>query len=169
MCKCKLLNPGKDRDGYLQVNLCKDCKPKLFKVHRLVAMAFQDICGEYVNGLEVDHLDTNPSNNRAENLRWCTHKDNINNLLTLQHKSDSNKGENNPMYGKLGKDNPNSIPIIQYDLQGNFIAEHEGLRDVERKLGISYRSICNSLKGWSKTSGGYIWKYKNPTPQNKAI
>jgi hypothetical protein len=51
-------------------------------VHRMVAMTFL----ENPLGLPVvDHLDTDPLNNRVGNLRWCSYKDNMNNELTLQN------------------------------------------------------------------------------------
>jgi hypothetical protein len=30
----------------------------------------------------VDHLDTNPLNNHVDNLKWCSHKENMNNENT---------------------------------------------------------------------------------------
>jgi hypothetical protein len=45
-----------------------------FYVHRLVAQAFVP---NPDNLPEVDHDDTNPANNAATNLKWCTHARNI--------------------------------------------------------------------------------------------
>lgn len=151
--KGRILKPGINKLGYQRVNLGKGGKVTTFPVHRLVARAFQEICGEYESGLEVDHLDTNPSNNRAVNLRWCTHKENCGNTLSRKHYSNANKG-------KLGKEHSCSIPIVQYDLQGNFLAEHEGLADAGRKLNISPGCICNVLKGQRNHTHGFIFKYK---------
>lgn len=158
--KGKLLNPGNRKNGYIQLNLWKDGKPTTLKVHRLVARAFPDICGEYKDGLEIDHRNCVRDDNRATNLRWVTRKENQNNHLTIQHFSNAKKGENAPWYGKFGKDNPTSKPIIQFDRQGNFIAEFESLMDAERKLGICSQNICSVLKGRTKTAGGYIFRYK---------
>jgi len=47
------------------------------RVHRLVAMAFLD---NPDNLSDVDHINNNRSDNRIENLRWLSHKDNMNNL-----------------------------------------------------------------------------------------
>ena len=167
--KGKILKPGVVTDGYLQVILCKDGKRTKFLVHRLVGMAFQDICGQYMEVLEIDHRNTNRTDNRAVNLHWVTRKENQNNPLTRQCKSNLRKGEKHPMWGKFGKSNPNSVPIIQMDRQGNFLAEFDGLHDAARKLNIYQGNISSALNGRYKTAGGYIWKYKNPTPQNKAI
>jgi len=50
--------------------------------------------------------------------------------------------------------------IIQYDLKGNFLKEWKGIGFVAKELNINKRGICNCCLGISKTSGGYIWKYK---------
>lgn len=74
-------------NGYERVNLYKKSEIKQFKVHRLVAIAFipnpeNKPCIDHINGDRVD--------NRVENLRWVTHKENANNLITkarTYHKS----------------------------------------------------------------------------------
>lgn len=54
---------------------------KTFKVHILVAKAF---LGDYSSDLEIDHLDGDPTNNHIDNLKICTHKENMNNPVTLK-------------------------------------------------------------------------------------
>lgn len=71
------------------------------KVYRVIAQLFVP---NPENKPEVDHIDTNRNNNRADNLRWVTHKENMNNPITLQRLIDSNKGERNGMYGKKHSD-----------------------------------------------------------------
>lgn len=51
-------------------------------------------------------------------------------------------------------------PILQYDLEGNFIKEYESAKEAQRQTGISNSAINNTLKGISKHSGKFIWKYK---------
>lgn len=59
--------------GYDCVNLYKDKKGKMFKVHRLVCENFL----EKVDGKElVNHKDGNKKNNNLYNLEWCTSKEN---------------------------------------------------------------------------------------------
>ena len=54
-------------------------------------------------------------------------------------------------------------PVIQYDLDGNFLAVWNSTREVERVLGIQHSHIakcCNKLPGHN-TAGGYRWEYAN--------
>jgi len=58
---------------YKMVCLSPSRKSKNFYVHRLIAEAFIPNPNEYP---EVNHIDGNPSNNRINNLEWCTAKQN---------------------------------------------------------------------------------------------
>lgn len=64
-----------ERDGYRVVHLCRDGKPKMLKVHRLVALAF---LGEPESpDLIVCHRDGVPDHNTPTNLYWGTHTQNV--------------------------------------------------------------------------------------------
>jgi|688.fasta_scaffold502346_1 hypothetical protein len=55
--------------GYLHINLYKEGKKKMYKIHRLVSIAFLP----NPNNLpEVDHINRLPYDNRLENLRWIS-------------------------------------------------------------------------------------------------
>lgn len=70
----KFLKPQKDRYGYLRVFLCKDGKQKMFKLHRLVALAY---IPNPQNLKTVDHINGNKEHNYINNLRWMSLTDNI--------------------------------------------------------------------------------------------
>jgi group I intron endonuclease len=51
-------------------------------------------------------------------------------------------------------------PVLQYDLQDNFIKEWNGLVEAAKILNINKTGISNNLIGDSKSCGGFMWKYK---------
>lgn len=59
---------------YFCAHLCKDKKRYKRSVHRLILSSF-DPKG-YFKDAVIDHIDSNPSNNRLSNLRWTTQQDN---------------------------------------------------------------------------------------------
>lgn len=79
---------GKLFFGYVDVYGYKICclkfnqKWKTFRLHRLVALAF---LGE-PNGLFVDHIDNNKTNNSIDNLRYATNRENCIYFTTLKNK-----------------------------------------------------------------------------------
>ena len=52
-------------------------------------------------------------------------------------------------------------PIFQYTIENIFIKEWESAKTAEEKLNIDSSSILKCCKQQLKTSGKFIWKYKN--------
>ena len=144
--KGRVLKPEKVRSGYLQVCLNKDGKQKLFSVHLLVWESFN---GKSPEGMEINHIDEDKSNNSLENLNLMTHKENVN-----WGTGNERRSTNHINHKSLSK------AVVQYDIQGNLIAEYPSQHEAERKLGIAQTSICSALNGRLKTAGGFKWKYK---------
>ena len=111
-----ILTPSPLSDGYLVVSLHKDLKMKNFKIHRLVALSFLENPNGY---LQVDHINTIKSDNRVENLRWCTSKQNHNNGLTLINHKRATLDKIQRFKGKYIE--RLSKPVRQYDLNLNLI------------------------------------------------
>lgn len=140
--KEKILKPVKDKKrGYLHVCLSKNNKGCNFLIHRLVAQAFLDNCRNYP---QVNHKDENKENNCIDNLEYCTNEYNVN--------YGTRKERISKKYGK---------PIIQLDLQGNFIKKWNGVRKAGRELGINTGNIWECCNNKRKTAKGYIWKYED--------
>lgn len=71
--KGRVLRPGTNF-GYPFVNLSKNSENHVVRVHSLVAEAF---LGPRPDGYQVNHKDCNKTNNRADNLEYVTHAENI--------------------------------------------------------------------------------------------
>lgn len=152
--KIRKLNP--DKDGYLNITLSNKGKVKTFKIHRLVAEAF---IPNPNNLPEVNHKDGDKTNNNVDNLEWCTRKENQKHAFRIGLINQN--GERNHMYGKLGADNPNSIPIYQLNKNtGDIIREYDSLASAGRDLGVNTGKICLVCQGKRNSAYGYKWKYK---------
>jgi hypothetical protein len=67
----RILKASINNYGYSNVKFCKDKKRKLYKVHRLVVIAFIENPG---NKLCVDLIDNSRLTNHVSNIRWTTKK-----------------------------------------------------------------------------------------------
>jgi hypothetical protein len=85
----RILKPGKDKMGYHKVSLCKNKKSKTHIIHRLVAIAYID---NPDNKLCVDHIDEVKTNNHVNNLRFCTHQENLQNVGKQKNNKSGYKG-----------------------------------------------------------------------------
>ena len=132
--KGNILKPYKHKKtGYLSVGITKK---STIMVHRLVAKTFIPNPNNYPC---INHKDEDKMNNNVDNLEWCTHKYN------------NNYGNNTK---KLCK------PVIQYDLNGNFIKEYYGANEASRQTGILCTSICKCCRGERRKTKGFVFKYK---------
>jgi len=66
-------------------------------------------------------------------------------------------GKNNPMFGKPA---PTRKRTIQYDLNGNKIAEFASATAAAKAINLSRVTISNCASGYSSTAGGFVWKYE---------
>ena len=126
----RILKPGKDARGYLQVILCKDGKVKKFYVHRLVANTFIP----NPNNLEtVNHINEIKTDNRVSNLEWMNNKDNV-------------------RYSQ-------AVAVNQFTLDGRFIRTWDCMSEIQYQLSFHQSQICSCCQGKYKTAYGFIWRY----------
>ena len=154
--------------GYKKVQLWNNGKGKQVSIHRLIADAF---IPNPDNKPCIDHINTIKTDNRIENLRWCTHKENSNNELTIQHLSDAHKGKTSPRKGAITSDKTKlkmsmaqrndtqkSKMVFQYTLDGNLVKIWESTREAGRH-GYHSGHVSDCCVGRCKTHKNYIWKY----------
>ena len=137
--KEKILKNNKVSSGYLQVNLSKDGKQKTYYIHRLVATAF---ITNPNNLSEVNHKNEDKTDNRVENLEWCNSKYNLNYGTRTERITIAN-----------------SIPILQFMKDGEFIKKWDSTAQVERELCFNKGNISKCCKGKLKSAYGFKWRY----------
>lgn len=138
-----ILTPKSD-NGYKRIGLTKDNVRKMHSIHRLVYEAF---VGKINDGYELDHIDTDRTNNSLSNLRIVTSQENKNNPLTLKHYSTANK--------KKAK----RRGVIVMDLDGNIMYYFSSMSDAARELGLHVSGIGHCCKGDFKDYKGYKFEY----------
>ena len=149
----RILSPITTTRGYFYVCLYKAKQQRRFFIHRLVASAF---IPNIHNKPDIDHINAIKTDNRSINLRWATKTDNMNNPLTRKKLSETKKGISHPK----GKDSKRSRLIQQYTLDGKFIKEWHGSKEIARALNGDNSYIIKCCKGLYPYAYGYIWKYK---------
>lgn len=179
--KGKILKLHKRTDGGLGVGLNKNKKHKSCQVHRLVAQAF---IPNTDNKPHIDHINTIRTDNRVENLRWVTPKENCNNPLTKVHhtnacsKEEYRKLISNRLKGRKlskeqiekqrnsliarnlkGKNACNHKEIEQYTKDGVLIKKWDTILQASIALNCYSGNISSCCQGKLKSAYGYIWKY----------
>ena len=135
-----ILKPILGTNGYYYVNLCKDKKRYIRRPHRLVAEAFLDNPNNYY---AVNHIDGNKINNRAQNLEWCSLK------------------QNNQHAFRTGLMDRLKKPVEKIDKNGNVICSYDSESDAARIEQIDVRNISACITGKRKTAGGFYWRLKD--------
>lgn len=81
--KEKILTPTINNRGYYHIGLRNNSKTKYYYVHRLVAEAFIPNPNNYPI---INHKDEDKTNNKVDNLEWCTPKYNANYGTAIQRR-----------------------------------------------------------------------------------
>lgn len=135
--KGKLKKLTLNKKGYLKVSLFKNGKSQTREVQRYVAEAFIP----NPNYLEqVNHINGDKTNNCINNLEWISPLENTRHSINI-----------------LGKNH--KIKVNQYDLDGNYIATYESVKEAGLKNNIKPFNISLVLKNKRHRAGGYKWKY----------
>lgn len=134
--------------SYQQIVLCKDGVKTTFSLHKLIGLTFPEICGDWFDGAEIDHIDGNPSNNAARNLRFVSHIENVRNPITKLR-----------TYGHKTR----KRAISQLTLDDRYVRTWETIKDAADYYGFSPSNISSVLSGRYKSSHGFKWEYATPS------
>jgi hypothetical protein len=89
----EILKPLMSPSGYYHVNLYKEKKSKTFRINRLVLMTFDRLPKKKEVSM---HLNNNRLDNKLENLKWGTCKNNIQQMYK-EGRNNCINGSRNPM------------------------------------------------------------------------
>jgi len=124
------MKPSLCNDDYLAAVLKLNKKNVGKLIHRLVAEHFVNK-PESEETLYVDHIDNDRLNNRADNLRWVTHKENIKKSVLAGRRRSKLK--------------PEDIPLIREKIASGMTNQEIGA-----EFGVSHKTI------WG-IKAGQIW------------
>lgn len=132
---CRAIKPKANKyTGYLAVNLRKNGSCITRTVHRLVAEAFLP----NPDGLQyVNHIDEDKTNNRVENLEWCT-----------------------PSYNNHFSSYKRRKRVVVYSVEGDLLATFESESIAASLLGVSKSTVSQALTGAHQTCSGLVFKFE---------
>ena len=129
----KLLTPYLNKNGYLTYTFCQNGIKKTFRIHRLVALHFIP----NPNNLPyVNHIDGDKTNNRVENLEWCTAKENDNHARETGLKNQEK-------------------PVIAENIETKETTTFKSVTEAGAILGINKGTISKVLNGKRNQTHGY--------------
>ena len=128
-----ILTQTLNNSGYLRVRISRVGIRKNIYVHKIVAESF---LGPRPNGLFVNHIDCNKTNNNIENLEYVTRKENMNHARKCGY-------------------NFNAKKIICLNNGKQF----ESISEAGRSLGISSKEINNVVGRDNCSAHGYRFIY----------
>lgn len=146
-----LLKKYNGAHGYEYVTLSKDGIEHSEFVQRIVALTFVEN-SDPLHKTEVNHIDENKHNNRADNLEWVSSSENKRHGTARDRMLASRIS--NGSYGAEKK-------VGKYGMDGTLFALYKSASDAARQNKTDVSNICACCRPncRKKTHLGYIWKY----------
>lgn len=147
--KARLLNSSSYKSGYKYVTLSSGGFRRKHKIHRLVATAF---IPNTQNKREVNHLNGIKSDNRRDNLEWCTSSENQKHAFKIGLQVCMN-------HLRVGANNPNSRCVDMFSQSGVLIRKYDSMASAARDLKVSKSPISQACRLGNIKVRGYVFKY----------
>lgn len=143
--------------GYTLHNwYCIDGKQHQLLEHR---MKWEYFKGKIPNNMEVDHIVpiSEGGTNKLSNLRLCTHKENMNNFISVKKMSTTRKGKPIPKQVRTALYEASIKKVLEKKLDGTEIV-YVSATEAARKCGLDKSSISQAARGKYSKKGHF---YKN--------
>ena len=150
----KYLKPATDKYGYKYYVISINGKKKTLKAHRIVAMAF---IPNPQNKPTVDHINGDRQDNRVENLRWATHKEQQMNPTTIKKADEIHKRTD---YRKMGEIRNFGRRHTSVYKNGEFLGSFQSLKDAADFVNVSYGKASECANGKRATVKGVVFCYE---------
>lgn len=153
---------AKDQKGYYRIRIYQNEERRTCKVHRLVAEAF---IPNPENRPEVNHINGNKTDNRAENLEWVTAHENARHAYKAGLK-EKTREHCRQMGATIGRKNlamyreKRKTPVIATRISDGAEFEYSSQAEAEEKTGASQPNIHKVLNGARKSTHGFTFRYK---------
>lgn len=141
----KIKSPVISGGGYVQVALYGEKKYKRFFVHRLVSTAFVP---NPQNKPQINHINGDKADNRAENLEWVTASENQHHRYDVLKKAKTT--------WNLEKANAARRKAVRCIETGDV---YNSITDAAIACGKKQSTMSNCLSGKNRTCGGRRWEY----------
>lgn len=136
--------------GYMYVKFSMNGKTVSLRVHRVIATSFLP---NPDNLPEVNHIDCDRTNNRLDNLEWCTRQENI------------------AYRDKLGRTARQGAPkktVIAINQETSEIFWFESRIEAERQLDVDHQSVGAVIRGKLNKTHGWWFANADETAVEKA-
>jgi hypothetical protein len=155
----KIMHPYLAGEGYLYLHVKIGNKSPHLLIHRVVADAF---IPNPEHKKYIDHINTVKTDNRVENLRWCTNSENSLNPITNKRRKHVAKK-------------------IAFDISIHVINEETGtwfnsMLDAAKVFNINAKSVKSSCEGHKKgvkrmefCRGKKVFHFRYSTPEEDAL
>jgi hypothetical protein len=136
-----------NKAGYIQITFQINKKRINKQIHRFVAEAF---IPNPENKPHVNHINGIKTDNRLENLEWCTHSENMKHAYKMKLIT-SKTGKNSARY---------KGDILVYTLKGIYVLTLRGTKHI-LESGFQPKKVYECVNGKRKLYKGYIFKRLN--------
>ena len=136
LIKGRILKQNLSKDGYKYVGFGENGKKFRLRVNRVIAVTF---IPNPDNLPEVNHIDCDRTNNRADNLEWVSHQENVAYCVKLGRWKNNNPGR----------------PVIAINLDTFDVFRFESQHEAACQLSVVQQSISSVIKGKLNKTHGY--------------